>query len=85
MLWMHNVHAARNSLKFETHGPGNYAMRGQTVDGRNLRIAVTFDENEMLMRNKPLREIGRPSLAGLCNHLISIAVKARVTRQLKMF
>ena len=27
----------------------NYAMRGQTVDGRNLRIAVTFDENEMLI------------------------------------
>lgn len=30
-------------------GSWNYAMRGLTVDGRNLRIVVAFDENEMLI------------------------------------
>ena len=27
----------------------NYAVRGKTIDGRSIRIAVTFDENEMLI------------------------------------
>ena len=27
----------------------NYAIRGKTVDGRDLRIVVSFDEDEMLL------------------------------------
>ena len=27
----------------------NYAVRGKTIDSRSIRIAVTFDENEMLI------------------------------------
>jgi hypothetical protein len=27
----------------------NYAIRGLTIDGRDLRIAIAFDEDEMLI------------------------------------
>jgi hypothetical protein len=33
----------------EVHQSWNYAIRGQTVDSRTLRIAVAFDKNEMLI------------------------------------
>lgn len=39
---------AKDEFKVE-FAAWNYAMRGQTLDGRNLRIAVTFDENAMLI------------------------------------
>ncbi|MCX6126569.1 MAG: DUF4258 domain-containing protein [Proteobacteria bacterium] len=39
---------SKDEFKVE-FGSWNYAMRGQTVDSRNLRIAVTFDEGEMLI------------------------------------
>lgn len=46
------IHGDREPSKDEfkvEFGSWNYAMRGKTVDGRNLRIAVAFDEDEMLV------------------------------------
>jgi hypothetical protein len=31
------------------HNDWNYAIRGKTVDGRDIRIAVAVDENNMLI------------------------------------
>ena len=36
--------------KFKTeHGNWNYSIRGKTVDNRNLRVIVTFNEDDMLI------------------------------------
>lgn len=40
----------RNKDDFkEEYGTWNYAIRGKTVDGRELRIAVSFDGDGMLI------------------------------------
>ena len=31
------------------HNDWTYAIRGKTIDGRDIRIAVAFDENNMLI------------------------------------
>lgn len=33
----------------ENHKAWNYAIRGKTVDGRDLRVAVSFEDNDMLI------------------------------------
>ena len=50
------VHALQNGDRDPTHDEfkvafqtWNYAVKGKTVDGRSVRIAVTFDEREMLI------------------------------------
>ncbi|HEX4838918.1 MAG TPA: DUF4258 domain-containing protein [Rhabdochlamydiaceae bacterium] len=31
------------------HNSWNYAIRGKTIDGRDIRIVIAFDENDMLI------------------------------------
>ncbi len=33
----------------EEHQSWNYAMRGKTVDDRKLRVAVSFDKDDLLI------------------------------------
>ena len=33
----------------EQYKSWNYAIRGKTIDKRNLRVAVSFDENDLLI------------------------------------
>ena len=39
---------AKDEFKLE-HNAWNYSVRGTTIDGRGLRIVVSFDENRMLV------------------------------------
>lgn len=42
-------HEARKD-KFDTaHEAWNYSIRGKTVDGKGMRVVVSFDENMMLI------------------------------------
>jgi hypothetical protein len=42
-------HEKRKDEFKEEHQAWNYSIRGKTVDKRNLRIAVSFDEDDMLV------------------------------------
>ena len=43
-------HHGKKKDKFDDlHQAWNYSVRGKTVDRRNLRIIVSFDENGMLI------------------------------------
>jgi hypothetical protein len=42
-------HEKRKDNFEETFRSWNYAIRGKTVDGRELRIIVTLDQNNMLI------------------------------------
>jgi hypothetical protein len=45
----HGFHE-RKKDKFEAlHQAWNYAIRGKTVDGRDLRVIVSFDDSDMLI------------------------------------
>ena len=45
----HGHHEKRKDTFHETHNAWAYAIRGKTVDGRTLRICVSFDEAGMLV------------------------------------
>ena len=42
-------HERQNDHFDEAYNAWNYAIKGKTVDGRELRIIVSFDENNMLI------------------------------------
>jgi hypothetical protein len=42
-------HEKRKDEFKEEHNRWNYSIRGKTIDSRNLRIAITFDKNNMLV------------------------------------
>jgi len=42
-------HEARKDEFKEEHNSWNYAIRGRTVDRRDIRVAVSFDEDAMLI------------------------------------
>ena len=42
-------HEKRKDEFKEEHQAWNYSVRGKTVDKRNLRIAVSFDEDDVLV------------------------------------
>ena len=42
-------HEKRKDRFDELHQAWNYAVRGRTVDRRDLRIIISFDENDMLI------------------------------------
>lgn len=45
----HGYHEKRKDEFKEEHDAWNYAMRGKTVDGRELRVCVAFDPSGMLI------------------------------------
>jgi hypothetical protein len=45
----HGHHEKRKDEFKEEHNAWTYAMRGKTVDKRELRVCVSFDENGMLI------------------------------------
>lgn len=42
-------HEAKKDEYKEEHHAWNYSIRGKTVDDRKLRIAVSFDKNDLLI------------------------------------
>lgn len=42
-------HEARKDEFKEEHNVWNYAIRGRTVDQRDLRVVVSFDEDDLLI------------------------------------
>ncbi len=42
-------HEKRKDVFKEEHKAWNYSVRGKTLDQRSLRIALTFDDNNMLV------------------------------------
>ena len=45
-----NGHHEKRKDEFkEEHNRWNYSIRGKTLDKRNLRLAVSFDKNNMLI------------------------------------
>ena len=42
-------HEARKDTFDELHGAWNYALRGKTLEGRNLRIAVAIEEPDVIV------------------------------------
>ena len=42
-------HEKRKDAFKEEHNSWNYSVRGKTIDKRNLRIVVSFDEDDMLV------------------------------------
>lgn len=42
-------HEKRKDVFKEEHNSWSYSVRGKTLDKRNLRIVVSFDENDMLV------------------------------------
>ncbi|MBF0363881.1 MAG: DUF4258 domain-containing protein [Oligoflexia bacterium] len=42
-------HESKKDEYKEEYHVWNYAIRGKTIDNRELRIAVSFDENDMLI------------------------------------
>ena len=42
-------HEAKKDEYKEEYLEWNYAIRGKTIDGRQIRIVVSFDENNMLV------------------------------------
>lgn len=42
-------HESRKDEYKEEFKSWNYSIRGKTIDGKQLRIAVSFDENNMLV------------------------------------
>jgi hypothetical protein len=45
----HGYHEQRKDICNEEFDAWNYAVRGRTIDRRNIRVAVSFDENGMLI------------------------------------
>ncbi|MFU8802607.1 MAG: DUF4258 domain-containing protein [Bradymonadaceae bacterium] len=45
----HGWHEKSKDQFDETYDSWNYAVRGKTVDDRNLRIVVTFDEGMLIV------------------------------------
>jgi hypothetical protein len=45
----HGFHEKRKDKFEELFNAWNYAVRGRTVDRRELRVAVSFDENGLLI------------------------------------
>lgn len=46
---VHGWHEKKKDKYSPEYGSWNYAIRGSTVDKRELRIVVSFDENGMLV------------------------------------
>lgn len=42
-------HESKKDEYREEYSEWNYSIRGQTVDGRQLRVVVSFDENNMIV------------------------------------
>jgi len=42
-------HEKRKDEFKEEHNAWNYSIRGKTIDKRSLRVAVSFDENDLLV------------------------------------
>lgn len=42
-------HEAKKDVYEERYGVWNYAVRGMTLDSKDLRVVVSFDENGMLI------------------------------------
>ena len=45
----HGWHEKRKDEFKEEFNSWNYAIRGKTIDARELRVIVSFDENDMLI------------------------------------
>ena len=45
----HGYHEKRKDKFEQRFQAWNYAVRGKTVDGKELRVIVSFDENNMLI------------------------------------
>lgn len=45
----HGYHEKRKDTFDEFHQSWNYSVRGKTVDLREVRVVVSFDENGMLI------------------------------------
>jgi len=46
---LNGYHEKRKDRFEEIHQAWNYSVRGKTIDGRSLRIVVSFDKNNMLI------------------------------------
>lgn len=45
----HGYHEKKKTRFHEIHNTWNYAIRGKTLDGIEIRVIVAFDENDMLI------------------------------------
>ncbi len=54
----HGYHEARKDKFEELYKSWNYAVRGKTIDKRDLRVIVAFDDSEMLLIITTI-EVGR--------------------------
>ena len=45
----HGYHEKRKDQYKPEHGDWTYAIRGKSIDGKDIRIAIAFDEDDMLI------------------------------------